>query len=47
MYVEVHTEKIRDFGREASEVKTLLIDAGSEVTEISQRGREVFLRASK
>jgi FkbM family methyltransferase len=47
VYVEVHTEKIRDFGGEASEVETLLTDAGFEVTEISQRGSEVFLRASK
>ena len=47
VYVEVHTEKIRDFGGETSEVETLLTDAGFEVTEISQRGSEVFLRASK
>ncbi|WP_198530028.1 FkbM family methyltransferase [Halorubrum aethiopicum] len=47
MYVEVHTEKIRDFGAERSEVETLLTDAGFEVTEISQRGSEIFLRASK
>ena len=47
VYVEVHTEKIRDFGGEASEVETLLTDAGFEVTEISQRGSEVFLLASK
>ncbi|MDB9281515.1 FkbM family methyltransferase [Halorubrum ezzemoulense] len=47
VYVEVHTEKITDFGGEASEVKTFLTDAGFDVTEISQRGSEVFLRASK
>ena len=47
LYVEVHTEKIRDFGGEASDVETLLTDVGFEVTEISQRGSEIFLRASK
>jgi FkbM family methyltransferase len=47
VYVEVHPEKITDFGGEASKVETLLTDVGFEVTEISQRGSEVFLRASK
>nr|WP_217900426.1 FkbM family methyltransferase [Halorubrum sp. Ea1] len=46
VYVEVHPEKIRGFEAEVSEVETLLTDAGFEVTELSQRGSEVFLRAS-
>jgi FkbM family methyltransferase len=47
VYVEVHPEKIEDFGGKASEVESLLIDVGFEVTEISHRRSEVFLRASK
>lgn len=47
VYVEVHPEKIMDFGGEASEVNEFLTEAGFEVTEIAQRGNEVFLRASK
>ncbi|OYR83523.1 hypothetical protein DJ84_08020 [Halorubrum ezzemoulense] len=46
-YVEVHPEKIKNFGGEACEVEAFLMGAGFEVTEISQRGGEIFLRASK
>lgn len=47
VYVEVHPEKIADFGGDASKVETFLTDTGFEVTTISQRGSEIFLRASK
>lgn len=47
VYVEVHPDKIGEFGAEASDIRTFLKETGFEVTELTQRGSEVFLRASK
>ncbi|WP_440771401.1 FkbM family methyltransferase [Natronorubrum sp. DTA28] len=47
VYVEVHTEKITEFGDTPSEVISFLDNIGFNVDEISHRGTEVFLRASK
>ncbi|WP_206664918.1 FkbM family methyltransferase [Halorubrum salsamenti] len=47
IYVEVHSEKIADFGGDVSDVEKFLTDAGFELTEMSRRGSEIFFRASK
>lgn len=47
IYVEVHPSKLPEFGDSASDVREFLGSAGYEVTEISERGDEVFLRGAK
>ncbi|MFP9193643.1 FkbM family methyltransferase [Natrialbaceae archaeon A-CW1-1] len=47
VYVEIHPEKIPEFGDSVPEVRAFLNDAGFEITEMTSRGSEFFLRASK
>ena len=47
VYVEVHPEKITDFGANAPEVREFLEELEFDVEKLTQRGSEVFLRASK
>ncbi|ELY90792.1 hypothetical protein C484_11231 [Natrialba taiwanensis DSM 12281] len=47
VYVEVHPEKLPEFGGTVSEVRAFLEGAGFDVAEIPQKRSEVFLRASK
>ncbi|APX00101.1 hypothetical protein CHINAEXTREME_14335 [Halobiforma lacisalsi AJ5] len=46
-YIEVHPEKLPKFGDSASEVHVFLEESGFDVTKISSRGSEFFLRASR
>lgn len=47
IYVEVHPEKILDFGGSESEIRDFLEETGFEVRTIDSRGSEYFWRASK
>lgn len=47
VYVEVHSEKLLEFGDSVPEVRAVLQDAGFDVAELSSRESELFLRASK
>ncbi|GAB3319809.1 FkbM family methyltransferase [Haloplanus salinarum] len=47
VYVEVHPEKISDFGGSESDVRSLLTQCGFEISEMGQRGNQIFLRAHK
>lgn len=47
VYLEVHPEKLPQFGDTAPEVRAFLEEAGFDVVDISERGDEVFLRASR
>lgn len=46
-YVEVHPDKLPEFGDTPIEVRDFLIGAGFDVTEISTQREHIFLRASK
>lgn len=47
IYIEVHPDRITDFGGSIDEVRAVLKTAGFRISELSERGDEVFLRASK
>lgn len=47
IYIEVHPEKIQQFGSTVPEVTAFLECAGFEVSKLAERGDEFFLRASR
>lgn len=47
VYVEVHPNKIDEFGSTESEISNYLEKTGFEVTKVAERGEEFFLRAAK
>ena len=45
VYVEVHPDKIDEYGKSPAEVHSLLEEAGFEFEEFERRGKQYFLRA--
>jgi FkbM family methyltransferase len=47
VYVEVHPDRVADFGGSIETVRELLEQAGFQLDELGRRGEQTFLRASK
>jgi len=46
-YVEVHPDRLSDYGDNEREVESVLEECGFEVTKLQRRGSEYFLKAKK
>ncbi|WP_245800544.1 FkbM family methyltransferase [Natrinema saccharevitans] len=47
IYLEVHPEKLPQFGDTVSEVEAFLENSGFDIEQLSERGNEIFIRAIK
>jgi len=47
VYVEVHADKIGEYGGTAEDVYSVLEDAGFEIETVEQRGSQYFIKGTR